>query len=141
MDFQPSLGVMRDTGTAKGRGMFAPRPIAAGEVVEVCPVLILPGSGRDLPLELRRVLFNWTSLARTMESTAIALGHGGIYNHANPANMSYEGVPELPALRYTAARAIRPGEELTINYNARGGGTESDDDRWFRAAEVTPWVG
>lgn len=141
MDFQPALGVIRDTGTVKGRGAFATRDIAAGEVVEVCPVLILPGSGRDLPIDLRRVLYNWTTLAKTMESTAIALGYGSLYNHANPANLCYESLPDLPALRYTAARPIAAGEELTINYNASGGGIDSDDDCWFRIARVTPWAG
>jgi uncharacterized protein len=136
-----SLGYVQDTGTPKGRGVFASRAIRAGEVVEICPALILEGDGLELPLAIRRVLFNWGRLAQTAPAAAIALGYGGIYNHANPANMTYGAVPETGCLRYVAARDIAADEELTINYNARGGGIESDDDCWFRAAGVVPWTG
>ena len=37
-----------------------------------------------------------------------------------------------------AVVAIKAGEELTINYNTKGGGPVSDDDNWFERHEVEP---
>jgi hypothetical protein len=41
MEVVPSSGYVKDTGTPKGRGVFASRSLQAGELVEVCPILLL----------------------------------------------------------------------------------------------------
>lgn len=122
---------VRDTGTPKGRGAYATRAFAAGELVEACPALLFHGKPASLPEELRRVLFNWGVLADVRSTHCLPLGYGCIYNHENPANMRYAADVATQQLRFIAVRAIGTGEELTINYNALGGGHESDADSWF----------
>ena len=72
------------------------------------------------------------------KATAIAGGYGSMYNHANPANMIYQADPVALTLVFTATRAINREEELTINYNARGGGRAWHDENWFKREGVIP---
>jgi hypothetical protein len=127
-----AMGCVLDTGTARGRGVYATRDIDAGEIVEVCPVVFLAGPFAGLPLEIQRVAFAWAPLAGGEDQSVIALGYGGIYNHANPANLRYSADPVARCLLFTADTAIPAGAEMTINFNRLDGGTTSEDDSWFR---------
>jgi SET domain-containing protein len=123
-----------DTPTGKGRGVYAGRDFREGEVVEVAPVIVIENRESELLRHtlLRTYDFDWRVLARTeTPATAIAGGYGGMYNHANPANMAYHADPVSLTLAFTAARDIDREEELTINYNARGGGPVWHEDNWF----------
>jgi SET domain-containing protein len=133
----PSVCI-RDTGTSKGRGAFATRHHDAGETVEVCPVILFSGTFASVPEEVRKILFNWGVLANAATSHCLALGYGSMYNHDNPANMRYEADQASSTLRFVAIRDIGCGEELTINYNAVGGGHESSADTWFAGMGVLP---
>ena len=44
-------------------------------------------------------------------------------------------------LRFVATRDIEVDEELTINYNAIGGGHESSADTWFSGMGMKPYGG
>ncbi|MDY0744468.1 hypothetical protein SNE35_08120 [Paucibacter sp. R3-3] len=139
MDLKPSLGYIRDTGTAKGRGVFASCTLAEGDVIEVCPVVQLKTSYSLLPEELQKVVFHWGVLAGMNGVSAVALGYGGMYNHANPANSRYKASPDGLNLVFVAAVAIRQDEEITINYNATAGEPMSSEDNWFEQTGVTPF--
>jgi uncharacterized protein len=132
--FLPDIEI-RETGTAKGRGVFALREYRAGQTVEICPVIVFRCPFPDLPRELQESVFDWTvlSLVAELNMQAIALGYGGIYNDGNPANMSYSAVirHQRPYLQFTAARTVLADEELTVNYSAPGGVPQSSDNRWF----------
>jgi len=124
---------VRDTGTPKGRGVFATRAFAEGELVETAHV-VLDGQGFD------RFVFNY-SAAMGLGSTrghqaSIALGNGSLYNGANPANMRYEADVKAKAIRFIAARDIASGEELTVNYSARDGGPTWPDNWWFDTKQL-----
>jgi hypothetical protein len=134
----PNLRVSH-TGTAKGRGAYATRDHATGETVEECPVILFSGTYASVPDEVRKLLFNWGVLANTQKMHCLALGYGSMYNHDNPANMRYEADPTLGVLRFIAIRPIGAGEELTINYNAVGGGHESAVDTWFEGMGIEPF--
>ena len=85
----------------------------------------------------------WLELPRHQAgriATAIALGYGSLYDHNNPANMRYEADDRIKALRFIAVRDIVQDEELTVNYNAYGGGAEWNDNRWFEDKGITPIV-
>ncbi|MBI3821814.1 MAG: SET domain-containing protein-lysine N-methyltransferase [Planctomycetes bacterium] len=127
-----------DTGTAKGRGVFARRDFAAGELVEECPVILLGEPFASLPEEVKKIVFNWMVPDNTTDRHALVLGFGSLYNHANPANMRWEASPQSLAIKFIAVRAIKAGEELTDNYNAVGGGAVWDDDNWFERMKVKP---
>ena len=131
----PSVYV-RHTGTDKGRGVYASRPYDADEVVEDCPVILFNGSFASVPSEVRKVLFNWGFLAKVADMHCLALGYGSLYNHDNPANMRYEADVALGVLRFVTMRKIAVDEELTVNYNAVGGGAESLADTWFSGMGV-----
>lgn len=140
----PEVYVM-DTGTRKGRGVFAARPFEAGELVEVSPVIVIPNPKSlvspppqikvDFIRGMKVLLFNWSGLAKA-SGRALALGYGSLYNSANPSNLRYEADPKLPAIRFIAYRDIAADEELTINYSASGGGVESPDYHWFTEMEI-----
>ncbi len=134
----PSDIVVRDTGTLKGRGVFAMRDFAEGEMIEQCPVIILLRAYDQLPPRIQTMVFNWGNLAKTTPSYALALGFGSLYNHANPANLRYEAIPEDNAIHYIAVRTIQKDEELTINYNAGGGSHLSEVDTWFQQHNIVP---
>jgi hypothetical protein len=127
---------IRDTGTGKGRGVFALRRFAVGEVVETCPVLVISGRAGALPHELKSFAFDWAGLGGPAKTQGIALGWGSMYNHHNPANMRYEAAPDQALLRFIAVRDIQAQEELTINYNAAGGSACSHDDHWFEHRQL-----
>jgi uncharacterized protein len=129
---------VKDTGTPKGRGVFARAGFAGGQVVEVCPVVLLRMPFEELPAGVERLVFNWERLAGVPGTQALALGYGSLYNHDNPANLRYEADETGLLLRLTAVRDIPAGEELTINYNADGGAPVWDDDNWFERMGVEP---
>jgi len=130
---------VKDTGTAKGRGTYAARRFKAGETVEESPVILFEGSLEGLPIDVQRIVFNWSYLVdRSMGCHAFALGYGSMYNHANPANLRYSANTTSGRLVFAAARAIEADEELTINYNASAGEPESQEDSWFEMFEVEP---
>lgn len=136
MAIKPPSVYVRDTGTPKGRGVFAARAFTAGEVVEECPVVLLRKSYATLHKELKTIVFHWERPEGSAETLALALGYGSLYNHANPSNLRYETDEAGLVLRLIAVRDIRPDEELTINYNAEGGGAVSDEDWWFEEKKI-----
>lgn len=139
MHIEPPQVVIRHTGTPTGRGAYAGRAFDAGDLVESCPVVLFDGSFHSVPDPVRKLLFNWGYLAGTESMHCLALGYGSLYNHANPANMRYEADAQHGALRFVAVRRIEVGEELTVNYNAVGGGSQSAEDTWFARMGVQRW--
>lgn len=131
-----ACATIRDTGTEKGRGVFATRRIAQGEVIEVCPVVLVQWG--EIPEALKRIVFNWGQLIRGEPASCVALGWGSMYNHGNPANVRYLANPDDCTLVFSAARQIDAGEELTINYNESYGDIHSSEDIWFQARGLTP---
>jgi SET domain-containing protein len=131
MVLRPPSVYVKDTGTPKGRGVFAARAYAAGEVVEECPVVLLRKPYETLHKELKTVAFHWEVPEGTAATQALALGYGSLYNHSNPSNMRYETDSESLSIRFITVREIEADEELTINYNADGGAAASEDEWWF----------
>lgn len=130
--------IVRHTGGSKGLGVFAARAFAKGDCVEAAPVVRTIALHSSLPTELRQRVFGWPAYRDQPEGCAMALGYGSLYNSANPANMRYFPFPEAPALLFVAARDIATNEELTINYDARGGGPVWHDRNWFDRHRIQP---
>lgn len=140
MQFVPCAGRIQDTGTPKGRGVFATRALYKGDIVEICPVLPIACSYAELPADLRTTLFSWRVLAGAEGVFGLALGYGSLYNHDNPANLRYAASGNGEGLVFIADRHIAAGEELTINYNASAGATRSTEDNWFIDNQVVPYM-
>ena len=134
---RPPAVCVRDTGDERGRGVFATRTHAAGELVETAAVFVFSLRSAWLPELIKRCIYSWEVLAGVPGTRALALGYGSLYNHANPANMRYEADADRQVLRFIAVRQIDDGEELTINYNAVGGEAFWADDNWFENHGIT----
>ncbi len=117
---------VRDAGE-RGRGVFARVTIAEGEVIEECPVIVIPHE------ELQRLggtvlgdyFFQWGG---TGDAGAIALGYGSLYNHAHDPNAFYVRRLDARLLVFHAVRAIAPGDEITVSYH---GGFGDRSPVWF----------
>lgn len=129
---------IRETGTPRGRGVFAARDFRKGEVVETSAVVVLAFPFEQLPLPLQRMVFAWPGADERPCANAIALGYGSLYNGANPANLRYERDTEHARIRFVAIRDIAGGEELTINYSTSDGSPGSEHDGWFTDHGIAP---
>lgn len=137
---QCCCGVLKFIGNGKDWGVVANEAVQAGSVVEVAPIVRLYEAITDQHLSLQRRVYDWGALGGTSGDTALALGYGSMYNHANPANLRYRAIHNgvASALEFVAARNIARGEELTVNYNDTKGDIASARDVWFEAHGVTP---
>lgn len=106
------IGVVPD----KGRGIFATRNIAQGELVECAPVVIVPPeqTERICGTVLEFYVFDWYEDASAF---AVALGTASLYNHSFLPNVRYEKRYAEGLIEFRAIRNILAGEELVSNYN------------------------
>ena len=129
MAFRQSDAVEVKRIQGKGRGVFARRAIARGEVIESVPVLVMTGreDAEGLALTpLKDYCFAWGT-----DRVALALGYGSLYNHSYRPNARYEDI-EPSTKAFVAVRPIARGEEVTVNYNGKPG---SRAKVWFDVVE------
>lgn len=102
-----------------GRGVFAVRPFAVGEVIERCPAIVVPDHDCDAVQSSRlgRYVFSWDDT-----HVAVGLGFGSLYNHSATPNAQWHTVPDDLLIEFVAIRPIAAGDEVLIHY---GGGDES----------------
>ncbi len=110
-----------------GRGVFAAQPIAAGEVIEICPVLVLPEEDFELihVTALHDYYFLW---GEDEKQCGIVLGYGSIYNHSYEPNAEYSPDYKANTLSIYCYKDIEIGDEITLNYN---GDPDSKNLMWF----------
>jgi SET domain-containing protein len=93
-----------------GRGVFAARPIKAGETIEECPTLEV--GENDASGLLGDYVFGSAS---NEQGVVLPLGFGMLYNHSSEPNTEY--VEDEPGvIAFLATRDIAAGEECTIDY-------------------------
>jgi SET domain-containing protein len=93
----------------RGRGVFATRRFAKGEVIEACPTVELADA--DVTGRLNDYVFSSVRDGDLL----LVLGHGMLYNHSPNPNVEY--VQDEPStITFRALRNVRPGDELTIDY-------------------------
>lgn len=99
-----------------GRGLYARRDIRRGALIEVSPVIVINRGdvGDDEPLS--NYVFEWSRGKR-----AVALGMGSLFNHSKTANAWWEVVRDKKVLRFYAAKDIRAGEEILVDYGYQPG--------------------
>lgn len=97
-----------------GRGVFAAQLIKKKEVIELCPVLVLPR--KDYPVTkntlLRNYFFMWGKV-----TAAICFGYGSFYNHSYEPNATYKKNVKEQMIEFVAIKNIGIHEEITVNYN------------------------
>lgn len=114
------------------RGVLAARDINKGEVVEVCPILLIPHKTQKGRLNrqptnslLDNYYYDWD---RT--HWCLPLGYAVLYNHSYQPNLVYLHDTKNLFLKYKALIDIKKDEELCVNYN----GDPADStpvDTWF----------
>jgi len=113
----------------KGKGVFTREKIAAGTVIEISPVIVMSKDDRvhlDKTL-LHDYIFEW---GKENDQCCMALGIIPVYNHSYKSNCEYFMDFEEETMFIKTVKVIKPGEELTINYNG-----DWNDGRkvWFDA--------
>ena len=98
---------------AVGRGVFARRDFAPGELIERCPVIVLAGDdvGAVQRTDLGRYPYAWGE-----GHSAVVLGFGSLYNHGEDPNAAWRPVEHELVMEYAAVRPIAKGEEVLVSY-------------------------
>ena len=96
------------------RGVFAKVNLKKNEVVESCPVFVLPK--KDYPIVKKTALRNYYFIWEKV-TAAVCLGYGSIYNHSYEPNATYKKKIKEKAIDFVALKDIKKDEEITVNYN------------------------
>lgn len=107
----------KDTGTERGRGVFARQDIAKGEMIEVAPVIIV--AEEDVPDSGGApdgYLLDWEPEEKGQEH-CMPLGYIMLYNHSKDENLYLENDHEAMTITSYALRDIKAGEELMWDYS------------------------
>lgn len=95
-----------------GRGVFVSRRFDKDHILEICPVLLIPGfeqpQWRGTPLEKYVFMFDGQA--------ALALGFGSLYNHSSSPNARYEFRSAERQVVIIANRQIKKDEQVFIDY-------------------------
>ena len=94
-----------------GRGVFATRNIAKGEIVEIAPVLVVRDKDVRGGERLRNYVFDWTR-----SCVAIAFGYGSLFNHSDDNNATWTVHKDRKVLVFRATKPIRKGQEILVGY-------------------------
>jgi SET domain-containing protein len=108
--------------TPHGRGVIATKDIAKGETIEVCPVLELTSD------EANGVLTDYiVGLGDEVDGSALMLGYGSLYNHAEDPNAEYLHEAD-DTYSFVATRDIAAGEQVTISYGKEWWASRADGE-------------
>lgn len=125
-------GLYIDKAGKKGKGVFTEKPITANTVIEVAPVIVLSAKDRK-KVEETKLFFYIFEWGDDITQGVVGLGYVSMYNHTSPSNCEYEMDYEKETISIKTVRAIKAGEELTINYSA---GWDDFQPVWFKEEKV-----
>jgi hypothetical protein len=111
-----------------GRGVFAAHNIKKGELIETCPLIIVPKSDMSNLAESILVTY-FFYFGKNKERLAVALGFGSVYNHSYEPNATYKIKERNQTINFTALGNIQKGDEITVNYNF--GNPKNKAPLWF----------
>ncbi len=127
---KPSLYIKNVKG--KGRGVFSMEPISKDDIIEECPLIVLPAEDYPIVSSTRMVDYSFFFDMEKKE-LAIVLGFGSIYNHAVLSNACHELDRGKKIMIFSASTDIKAGEEICINYT---GDPVGDSLQWFTDRDV-----
>jgi SET domain-containing protein len=118
-----------DKSSKMGRGVFTRERIPAGTVIEISPVIVMDKKDKEYldKTLLHNYIFEW---GKQKDKCCMALGLIPMYNHNYKSNCEYFMDFEEDTIFIKTVRAIKNGEELTINYN---GDWNDATTLWFDA--------
>ena len=104
-----------------GRGVFATRAFAKGDLIEVCPTVEVPDG------DVSGLLNDYVFTSVKDGDVLLVLGNGMLYNHSQNPNVEY--VQDEPTtITFRALRKVKSGDELTIDYG----------DEWWDTRGLKP---
>ena len=121
----PGLYIAHSEG--RGRGVFTSIELSAGDIIEFCPIVIVPKE--DQSKIHHSFLHDYYFLSPAPDPQfCLVFGYGSIYNHQSTANA--EIVFDIPNLTIEihCIVAIEPGTEIFIDYT---GGIKDAPKLWF----------
>ncbi|MEE9372867.1 MAG: SET domain-containing protein [Saprospiraceae bacterium] len=122
----PGLFIICDPN--KGRCVHSAVEIRAGDLIEVCPVIVF--TKEDLikihTTYLHDYYFLW---GEKRGQGAIALGYGSLYNHSEVPNAAFEIDIQNQEIRFMCIKPIASGSEIVISYVDAG--FRGDVKLWF----------
>jgi uncharacterized protein len=111
----------------KGRGVFTAQALSAGDLIEVCPAIVIPASHRQKVHEtvLHDYYFEWPD---EQGSIAILLGFGSLYNHSETPNAKVFFDVDDRSVEVRCITPVEPGGEVTLHYRE---GARDSESLWF----------
>lgn len=100
-----------------GKGVYATRDIYAGELIEVCEILVL--SEVDTKV-LNSTDLQWYTFVYNSTQDCLVLGNGEIFNHSDDANVSYKlkSYKDRKVMVFMSIKDISEGSQLFTDYSA-----------------------
>ena len=121
----PSLFITHSEG--RGRGVFTGEDINKNDIIEICPILIIPQ--KDVERIHQTVLHDYYFIHPNLKETIyIPLGYGCIYNHSSDENAEVVFDADANQMQIHCLKNIKAGEEILINYN---GDSKEGVKIWF----------
>lgn len=111
------------------RGVFAKQNIKNGEVIETCPLIVVPKSDMSNLTESVLVTYFFYFGKNRL---AIVLGFGSIYNHSYIPNAKYKINEKGQTITFSALKNIKKDEEITFNYSR--GNLKNKSPLWFEVS-------
>ena len=111
----------------KGRCVFTTQALSEGDMIELCPAIILSRSDTEKihATGLHDYYFIWDL---NEGSSAIALGYGSLYNHSSSPNAEFETDHSSRMIKIIASRDIEAHEEICLDYTS---GLKTEHGLWF----------
>ena len=94
--------------------VIAKTQFARGELIEVCPLIILPEIAKTID-RLKDIIFE---INKDKGEWGLPLGYGSLYRHSNKPSVDYAYNKRQRHMFFIANRTIQMNEELTIDYGS-----------------------
>lgn len=99
-----------------GLGVFANKIFKPGALIETAPVILMEQQDKDF-LQTTILFSYYFVVGDEKFPVALGLGNCSLYNHSYQANAAYSISVKNACIKIKACKNIKPGEEITINYN------------------------
>lgn len=110
-----------------GRGVFTAHEVNKGDVIEICPLLLIPPD--QVQLIDKTIFYDYYYIWPGEEGGAsIALGYGSLYNHTPKPNAEVIFDLEEKTIVIKAVKKIKAHQEIFIDYQ---GGEKDAEGLWF----------
>lgn len=96
-----------------GRGVFATQSLSVGDLIESCPVIVIPSE--EIQFLDKTVIYNYY-FDWNYGQAAIALGFGSLYNHSRNNNATYCKIFDCDTIEFRCVKTIEAYEEITVFY-------------------------